>query len=120
MLPRKHRLSKSADVKKTTAKGRGFFSPFFVIKSTLSAADKSAVKVATPKITVVVSTKVSKKAVDRNRIKRVIREQIRQTIDNIKPGNYAFLVKSSAMKVSAEDLRQAVMKSLKDAKILKS
>ncbi len=111
MLSQKHRLSKSADVKKTTARGRGFFNPYFVIK--ISPSSEEA------KVTVVVSVKVSKRAVDRNRIKRVIRETIRPNIAKFKPGNYAVLVKPSVMKITTPELREQVTKSLIAAKILK-
>lgn len=111
MLSRKHRLSKSADVKKTTARGRGFFNQYFVIKSTLQPEET--------KITVIVSTKVSKKAVDRNRIKRVMREEIRKYLSRLKPGNYAFLVKPGAAKIESKQLREEVVKSMAAAKMLR-
>ncbi len=62
--------------------------------------------------------KVSKKAVDRNRVKRIIREGIRKYIEQIKPGNYAVLVKAAAVKISGKELREQVEKSLKIAKII--
>ena len=110
MLSQKHRLSKSADVKKTTAKGRSFFNPYFVIKT---SANKDQIL-----ITVIVSVKVSKKAVDRNRIKRIIRNEIGKTLTSFKFGNYAFLVKPSAMKITSAELRQEINKSLINAKII--
>jgi ribonuclease P protein component len=116
MLSQKHRLSKSAEVKKTTARGRSFFNPFFVLKMSQPAPGS---KGTAPRLTVIVSTKVSKKAVDRNRIKRVIREEVRKNISNIKSGDYAILVKSSAAKIESTALREAVTKSLTDSKILK-
>lgn len=112
MLSQKHRLSKSADVKKTTARGRNFFNPYFVIKSTTEPNAKIS------KITVIVSTKVSKKAVDRNRLKRIIREELRKSVENIKPGNYAILVKAQALKIEPNELRTAINKSFHDAKLL--
>lgn len=110
MISQKHRLSKTADVKKTTARGRSFFNPYFVIK-TLPAEKET-------KITIIASVKVSKKAVDRNRLKRVIREEIRPCLVNFKPGNYAILLKPSALKISSTELRDQVKKSLIAAKIL--
>jgi ribonuclease P protein component len=104
MLSQKHRLSKSAEVKKTTARGRGFFNPYFVIKFTIGHDS--------PKLTVIVSTKVSKKAVDRNRIKRVIRDELRKNISQLKSGNYAILVKPSAAKIESSELRTEISKSL--------
>ena len=110
MLSQKHRLSKSADVKKTTARGRSFFNPFFVIKSTPNK------EVAL--LTVVVSVRVSKKAVSRNKIKRIIRDELRKNIPNIKFGNYAFQVKPSVMKITSTILREEINKSLINAKII--
>lgn len=112
MLSQKHRLSKSADVKKTTARGRSFFNPFFVIKL---IPNKEAVR-----LTIIVSVKVSKKAVDRNRIKRVLREELRKHVDNFKVGDYVFIVKPQAMKIPASELRQEMEKSLISAKIIKA
>ncbi len=111
MLSQKHRLSKSADVIKTTARGRGFFNPYFVIK-TVPGTEPA-------KITVVASVRVSKRAVDRNRIKRIIRETIRPHIAKFKPGNYAFLVKPSALKITSAELREQVLKSLSASKTLR-
>src|SRR5688572_10665092 len=106
MLSQKHRLSKSAEVKKTTARGRSFFNPYFVLK--MSQPSPGSKEASSPRLTVIVSTKVSKKAVDRNRIKRVIREEVRKNIANLKSGDYAILVKSSAAKIDSPTLRTAV------------
>lgn len=110
MLSQKHRLSKSAEVKKTTARGRSFFNPYFVLKQ---SPGKDAAR-----FTVIASTKVSKKAVDRNKIKRVIREELRKHITKVKPGDYVILVKSSAAKIETKDLRAAIAKSLIDSKLI--
>ncbi len=112
MFPKKHRLSKSADVKKTTARGRSFFNKYFVIKSVPQNDEK--------KFTVVVSTKISKKAVERNRIKRIVREELRKNIDNIKTGSYVFLIKPLALKIESKELRSELFKSLTIAKIIKT
>lgn len=112
MLPSKHRLSKSADVKKTTARGRGFFNPYFVLKTTPG--------IEPARVAVVVSVKVSKRAVDRNKIKRVIRETLRSEIAHFKPGNYALLVKPSVMKITPQQLREEIKKGLVASKTLQS
>ncbi len=111
MLPKKHRLSKSAEVKKTTAKGRSFFNPFFVLKI--------AKGTEIPKLTVIVSTKVSKKAVDRNRIKRVIRETVRPFIGNFPLGTYAVIVKAKANSLTSLELKEQVLWAIKTAKLVK-
>lgn len=110
MLSKKHRLTKSAEVKRTAIRGRSFFNPLFVVKSSPGTPD--------PRITVIVSTKVSKKAVVRNRIKRIIRDVFRLHIAEIKPGNYAIIVKPKAADAPASELRKSVETSLAAARIL--
>ncbi len=112
MLPKKHRLSKTADVNITTAKGRSFFSRSFILKS-LNRSDLDA-----PQIGVIASVKVSKSAVVRNRLKRVIRQKIHEYIKDIKPGYYIFIVKHAAVSVTSDELRQELEFSLKKAKLI--
>lgn len=55
----------------------------------------------------IVSTKISKKAVVRNRIKRIIAEVVRKRLNEIKRGlDVVFLIKPSAVKISKEDLEK--------------
>ncbi len=85
MLKKENRLAKAKDIQNAFAKGRSFFNHFFTIKYSPALASL--------KFTVVVSTKVYKNAVDRNRIKRVIRESIRKNLSYFKKGNYIIMVK---------------------------
>ena len=112
MLPKKHRLSKSAEVKKTTAKGRSFFNPYFVLKS-LKGEGR-------PKVTVIVSTKVSKKAVTRNSLKRITRSVVKDHIEKLSPGSYAFIIKPSAAAVSTAEFRKQLLSALSTSKISQS
>lgn len=112
MLPKKHRLSKTADVTLTTAKGRSFFNPYFVIKSLLRKT------VQQPMWTVVVSTKVSKQAVVRNRLKRLAREVIHKNLAGMKPGFYVLIVKRSAALIESSEFRNQIYNALKKSKIL--
>lgn len=79
MLSKDHRLRHETDIAK-------------VLKSKAGAFDNACgVKVkkndlAVSRFAVVVGTKVSKKAVDRNRIRRQYREIIRSMMSAIKPG----------------------------------
>lgn len=54
---------------------------------------------------VVVSKKVDKRAVARNRFKRVIRDYFRRTRADLPNGDYVVIVKPEARKVSADALR---------------
>ena len=115
MLPKKHRLSKHADVATTTAKGRGFFNKYFVIKFISKAEPESLAQ-----WTVVVSAKVAKLAVARNRIKRIIRAHVQSKLDIIKPGQYALIVKKAAVTASPAEIRAELDFSLNKSKILRA
>lgn len=97
MFHKKNRLAKTRDVKTAFERGRGFFNSFFTIKY-LATAQPVA------RFTVVVSTKVSKKAVTRNRLKRLVREFIRKNMSLFSSGDYAIVIKSAAVKAEPKDL----------------
>lgn len=89
MLQKEHRLNKSKDIKNTSARGRSFFSPNFVVKFKPDPE-------MPPRVAVVVSNYVSKKAVERNRIKRLVREAMRLNLAKLKPGDYVVIVRPKA------------------------
>ncbi|QQS22915.1 ribonuclease P protein component [bacterium] len=112
MLPKKNRLSKTAEVNLTTAKGRTFFSPSFLVKFL------NKPEIQNPQITVIASTKVSKSAVVRNRLKRIVRQGLHDHVDKIKPGYYVFVLKHSATATEPEDIRKELLLTLKKSKII--
>jgi len=67
MFPKALRLNTSEDIKKIVKSGLNVRMPFFIMKYIYSEDIK---------ITIVVSKKVSKLAVNRNRIKRIFRSAI--------------------------------------------
>ncbi|MFA7662432.1 MAG: ribonuclease P protein component [Patescibacteria group bacterium] len=79
MLPKQFRLRKTKDFDLIWKKGRSFF------VKTLGA---KVVKNELPdsRFGFVVSTKISKKAVVRNRVKRLLRQMIHEKLAEIKPG----------------------------------
>ncbi|HMQ02151.1 MAG TPA: ribonuclease P protein component [Candidatus Doudnabacteria bacterium] len=113
MLSKKHRLAKHAEVAATTAKGRSFFSKSFVVKFLKTPTNDLR------KLTVIASAKVSKSAVIRNRLKRVVREEFRKVINKIKPGQYAIIIKRSATQVTSQELAQEVVEAIKNSRIFK-
>jgi ribonuclease P protein component len=92
MLAKKNRLAKAKDIQKAFARGRTFFSPFFNVKYVFSPN--------APRFTVVVSTKVFKKAVSRNRLKRIVREYVRKNLAKFKNGDYVISFKPKAATIS--------------------
>ncbi len=112
MIPKKNRLSKQAEVVSTTARGRSFFSNSFIFKQLPDTKADQA------KFTVIVSNKISKSAVVRNKLKRIIREAIRPHLDKMKFGKYAIIVKRPAVTVTSKDLSAEVKTALVKAKVL--
>lgn len=89
MLKKKHRLAKDSAVKTALKTGRGFFNSELSVKFLLQS---------TPRFTIVVSTKVDKRAVKRNRLKRIFREFIQKNLSNFRPGDYVVMLKPIAAK----------------------
>ena len=89
-LPKRLRLSDSSQIKKVFKEGQTLNFAFFRIKFLPIDLDW-------PKLAVIVSSKVSRKAVIRNKIKRKISEIIRPRISKIKPGLVTLQVKPEAL-----------------------
>ncbi len=102
MLKKVNRLAKSKDIQKAFARGRTFFNPLFTLKALPSVGEK--------RFTVVISTKVYKKAVARNRLKRLIREHVRKNLDKFRPGNYVIITKP----LVARKMESVAMKAAQD------
>lgn len=113
MLQKKYRLAKTKDIQAVFARGRSFFCPSFSLKY-LSSSQVS------PRFTVVVSTKVSKNAVVRNRIKRVVREFLRVKLSKLKKGDYILVSKPQASKVENYQLREALEKLIIESRLLEN
>jgi len=101
MLKKVNRLAKAKDIQKAFARGRTFFSPIFNIKF-LSHAP-------TPRFTVVVSTKVFKRAHDRNRLKRIIREYLRKNLQKFKNGSYIIMAKPKVSTISEAEAMKSFL-----------
>lgn len=110
MFAKKNRLSKTKDIQKAFTRGRGFFYPCFGVKFLATAS--------LLRFTVVVPNKISKRAVTRNRIKRIIREVLRLHMHSLKQGDYMVLVRPAALKATPAQLREKVLEGLKAAKLL--
>lgn len=79
MLSRNNRLRRRRDFARVYREGRMHHSDILSIKSARS-------KIPTTRLAVVVSTKVSKKAVVRNRIRRCLQGELRTLLPQLKPG----------------------------------
>ena len=79
MLSRENRLNRSKDFEKAFKKGLSCFSENIIVKALKNELDISRIGFS-------VGVKVSKKAIERNRIKRVLRESVRIYISQMKKG----------------------------------
>ena len=110
MFPKHLRLAKTKDVKAVFARGRTFFSPLVNVKFSQAGQKR---------LTVVVSTKVSKKAVARNRLKRIVREFLRKNLASLANGDYAVILKPRAAAVPEAQLIDSLRGLLKANQALK-
>jgi len=113
MLATKNRLTKEKDFKRINRLSRPFFSFYFRLKFLANNLDSS-------RFAVVVSTKISKKATERNRIKRQIREIIRLNESRIK-SKYDIIIsaQNKALGKDYQDLEKNLLNLLNKAKLLK-
>jgi len=112
MLTKPYRLSRQSDFGKLKKNGRSFFSPSLRFRYLANYLPQS-------RFSVVVSTKISKKAVVRNRLRRQLLEIIRLNLAKIKPG-YDFLIFTSqkALDLDYGQMEQEVLFSLKRSSLL--
>jgi ribonuclease P protein component len=108
MLKRINRLSTKKDIALVYAKGSVVHGRLFVLKSRSNDLPNS-------RFGFIVSTKISKKAVVRNQVKRRMREAVRLIFDKIQPGNDVVLiaknpVKDADFKMIASDINQVLTK----------
>ena len=113
MLPRSHRLNKKQDIEKVFRFGRSVY----VGNLGLRLAPN---KLPVSRFTVVVSLKVSKKAVERNRIKRRLREILRQEImPAVKNGiDGLILTQKPLLELSFDELKQQTITLFKKARLI--
>ncbi len=111
MLAKKYRLTKDTDIQSVLKKGKIFHHPFFNLKILPNNLKNS-------RFCIVISTKISKKAVVRNRIKRQIRAIIHKNLSNISQ-NYDFVILTKPTITIAEfrETEKTLTFLLKKAKI---
>ena len=111
MFSKQHRLGKTTDVQRVFAQGRAFFNPVFTIKFLAKPGQLA-------RFTVVASAKVSKSAVRRNRLKRLVREFIQTRMEKFKPGDYAVVLKPAAARRDEKQLIISLGELCKNSRIM--
>jgi ribonuclease P protein component len=105
MLPKAHRLHGDAAFKALARQGRPFFGRSLTVRVVPQGADRSN----PTKVAFVVSTKVSKKATERNLLKRRLREIVRPSLPRLKSGLHVLVItKQQATRLTYGELQQEV------------
>lgn len=112
MLLKENRLTQKKDFDKIFKEGKSFFSGIIGIKSTSNEFDFS-------RFGIIVSNKISKKAVTRNKIRRQIREIIRLNLENIKKGmDIAIICNQGIEKKTYKEIEREILQILERIKLL--
>lgn len=112
MLKKELRIRKQKDFDKIFSEGAYFSEKFLLLKIVENGLETS-------RFGFIVSNKVSKKAVERNRIKRLLRETVRLKWDKIKPGFDAiFIFRDRATDKSFNEVDEVVERLLKRSGLL--
>lgn len=103
MLKKANRISKNKEFDRIFKTGQSFYGKVFGIKATKNNLDKS-------RFSIMISTKVSKKAVVRNHFKRQIREIIKQELPAIKTGyDVVFIVFYQILDKKFEEIKKSAI-----------
>lgn len=112
MLPLNNRLKKTTDIRRVFKQGRLFKEGFLIFKTARNDLNKS-------RFGFIVSQKVSKKAVVRNKIKRRLRGAVRKELKKIKTGaDSLFIALPGLVKKDFSSTEQLVKNILKKAGLL--
>jgi len=112
MLPAPNRLIKKKDFDQIHKRGKFVAEKFLAIKFLKNNLDVS-------RFGFLVGTKISKKAVQRNLIKRRLRESIRLKLDTVSSGHdIVFFTKPEIEGKSYEEINEAVEAVLKAANLI--
>lgn len=110
MLEQKNRIKKKKEIEETFKKGQSFKQDFLILKTLKN-------DLAFSRFCFVVPKKVSKKAVDRNKIKRKIRQAVRLITNFESNTDNLIIVLSEAKEKTFQEIEQALRKLFKKAKI---
>lgn len=111
MLPPQHRLTKEKDFQHLFRRGRPYFSHHLTLKIGVNKEKVS-------RFGIIVSTRISKKSVVRNRLKRRLRHIMGQRLAKIRPGyDIVVIPKASCIALSAPFLAENIDFLLEKAKL---
>ena len=111
MLPKENRLRNKKDFDRISTRGRQVSGNFLILKFQSNELNLA-------RIGFVVSKKVSKKAVLRNKVKRRLREAVKRELVSLKPGfDLVFFTRREIKDREFSDIQQAVKQLFEKAKL---
>lgn len=114
MLAKKYRLTGRSVLEEVKKEGSLYQADSFGILVRKRTEDEPS------RFAFIVSTKISKAAVDRNKAKRRLREAVKQSIDKIVNGyDVLFLAKKKTLERKSEDIASEVEKIFKESGLIK-
>lgn len=112
MLAKINRLRKNKDIQKVFEKGRAFKQDLLILKILPNDLDKS-------RFAFIVSKKFSKKAVDRNKIKRKLREAVYSNLKKNQNGTDIIVIANPGLEVkNFKEIKEIISNLFKKAKII--
>ncbi len=113
MLPLKNRLKKERDFQRVFDKGRFVASDLISVKFVGNGTDDT-------RVGFIVSKKVSKKAVLRNKIKRMLREDIKMKMDSMETGfDIIVIAKKGISEADRDKVTDDLEKTFKRSKLIR-
>jgi len=113
MIPKQNRLLKDKDFGRVFKKGHSVAEDFLVIRFTPNEKEYS-------RFGFIVSLKVSKKAVVRNRVKRWLRDIVHRCLPEIKKGLDVVIIISNGSKLkNFQQVEEKFKKAIKKGKLIK-
>jgi len=112
MLPKTNRLSNRIDIEKVLTKGHSFFSKHAGLKFIKNGKDTS-------RFVVIISLKISKKAVVRNKLRRKLLNIILEYLPDIKTSfDVIILTRPILVNLKYQELKQEINYLLKNSKLI--
>ncbi len=112
MLPKANRLHLSQDiftVRKTGLRYQNDFCMLFIQRNN---------SLTEPQFAFVVSTKISKRAVQRNRTKRLLRQSVHNLLKDTQPARVVCVAKANLSDVPLQEVQMGMIKLLQEAKLI--
>ena len=118
-LPKEHRLRSWRDFRAVYQKGSKHYSSHLILRALSVSAMEQQSPLLPTSVGISISTKVSKKAVVRNLIKRRIKAAVKELLPQIDDGWWVVVVvKSSAIECSYGDFLRELKQLFKQANII--